>query len=80
MDAQLWSDLLWVSGGLLELEKCSYHYLHFDFKLNRRPVPSIAVSLDHMKLIRVKTGDAVDFPYKSVFNPHKTLGHYKALA
>eukprot|EP00957_Ditylum_brightwellii_P068651 5212005-Ditylum_brightwellii.AAC.1 len=24
-DAQLWSNLLWVSGGLLELEKCSYH-------------------------------------------------------
>ena len=30
-DAQLWSDLLWVSGGKLELAKCSYHYLHFDF-------------------------------------------------
>jgi hypothetical protein len=27
-DAQLWSDLLWISGGLLELPKCSYHHLH----------------------------------------------------
>ena len=26
-DAQLWNDLLWASGGNLELPKCSYHYL-----------------------------------------------------
>eukprot|EP00957_Ditylum_brightwellii_P128167 9775359-Ditylum_brightwellii.AAC.1 len=24
-DAQLRSELLWLSGGLLELKKCSYH-------------------------------------------------------
>ena len=24
-DAQLWTDLLWTSGGLFELPKCSYH-------------------------------------------------------
>eukprot|EP00957_Ditylum_brightwellii_P130496 9955540-Ditylum_brightwellii.AAC.1 len=28
-DAQLWSDLLWVSGELLELEKCSFHSMNF---------------------------------------------------
>jgi hypothetical protein len=26
-DAQLWHDLLWCSGGMLELQKCSYHFL-----------------------------------------------------
>jgi hypothetical protein len=25
-DAQLWSDLLYVSGGKLALHKCSYHF------------------------------------------------------
>jgi hypothetical protein len=31
IDAQLWSDLLWIFGGLLELDKCSFHQIHFDF-------------------------------------------------
>eukprot|EP00957_Ditylum_brightwellii_P174606 13294216-Ditylum_brightwellii.AAC.1 len=30
-DAQLWSELLWLSGGLLELEKCSYHCIYYLF-------------------------------------------------
>jgi hypothetical protein len=31
LDAQLWNDLLWLLGGLLELSKCSFHHVHFDF-------------------------------------------------
>jgi len=31
-DAQLWNDLLFCSGGRLELGKCSFHILHFQFK------------------------------------------------
>eukprot|EP00957_Ditylum_brightwellii_P212376 15367206-Ditylum_brightwellii.AAC.3 len=27
----LWPTLLWLSGGLLELSKCSYHFIHFGF-------------------------------------------------
>ena len=30
-DAQLWYDLLFVSGGKLELPKCGYHLVYFDF-------------------------------------------------
>jgi hypothetical protein len=37
LDAQLWSDLLWLSGGLLELGKCSFHQIHFDFKQDGSP-------------------------------------------
>eukprot|EP00957_Ditylum_brightwellii_P063676 4833211-Ditylum_brightwellii.AAC.1 len=36
------------------------------------------MSHDQMKLTHAKTGKAVEIPYKSVFDPHKTLGHYKA--
>jgi hypothetical protein len=28
-DAQLWHDLLWCSGGMLEISKCSYHFFIF---------------------------------------------------
>jgi hypothetical protein len=38
-DAQLWNDLLWISGGLLEIAKCSYHLLTFLFHSNRIPFP-----------------------------------------
>ena len=30
-DAQLWHDILWVTGGKLELTKCGYHLIYFDF-------------------------------------------------
>jgi hypothetical protein len=30
-DSQLWSDLLYNSGGALELPKCSYHVMFYDF-------------------------------------------------
>eukprot|EP00957_Ditylum_brightwellii_P084958 6460428-Ditylum_brightwellii.AAC.1 len=30
-DGQLWSILLWLRDGLLELNKCSYHIIHFFF-------------------------------------------------
>ena len=30
-DAQLWHDLLWASGGKLELEKCGFHLIFYDF-------------------------------------------------
>jgi hypothetical protein len=31
-DSQWWASLLLLTGGLLELIKCSYHVIHFDFK------------------------------------------------
>ena len=36
-DAQLWNDLLHVSGGLLEVTKCSYHIIYFSFRPNGLP-------------------------------------------
>ena len=30
-DAQLWHDLLWTSGGKLELPKCGYHIVDYEF-------------------------------------------------
>jgi hypothetical protein len=37
-DAQLWSDILYSSGGVLEHDKCSYHYMRTDFDRNGAPV------------------------------------------
>jgi hypothetical protein len=36
-DAQLWIDLLDVSGGKLALHKCSYHFTWYDFEPSGKP-------------------------------------------
>ena len=36
-NAQLWNNLLWASGGALELPKCSNHHIRFDFDTVGRP-------------------------------------------
>jgi hypothetical protein len=40
-DAQLWNDLLFVSGGKLELSKCSFHVLQFKFSADGTPTPHL---------------------------------------
>ena len=37
-DAQLWNDLLWASGGALELPKCTYHVLDYAFTADGAPI------------------------------------------
>jgi hypothetical protein len=79
-DAQLWNDLLFCSGGRLELGKCSFHVLHFKFKPDGTPVPLIQ-SFDHgITVSDATTGERVSIPAKTATDAHKTLGHYKAPA
>eukprot|EP00957_Ditylum_brightwellii_P204652 15340290-Ditylum_brightwellii.AAC.1 len=37
-NTQLWFDLLWLLGGLLELNKCSYHFINYAFLIDSTPV------------------------------------------
>eukprot|EP00957_Ditylum_brightwellii_P062233 4722663-Ditylum_brightwellii.AAC.1 len=37
-DDQLWSDLLWLTGGLLELDNCLYHFIWYVFLNDGMPV------------------------------------------
>jgi hypothetical protein len=65
-DGQLWTNLLWSSGGALELPKCSYHYLHYMFTNNGAPI--MAGGQVGPKLT-IRTGNRtkiVDIPSKSV--------------
>lgn len=79
-DAKLWSSLLWLSGGYLELQKCSYHFIHFQFEPDGTPhIQGGPVGPD-IKIKDDLTGFPISIPRKSVFDSHKTLGHYKAPA
>ena len=77
-DCQSWNDLLWCSGGKLELPKCSYHVLRFEFLPNG--IPRAKKSADDLQL-QVKdaeTGNLISIPSKQADDPHKTLGHWKS--
>jgi hypothetical protein len=74
-DAKLWNDLLWILGGLLELDKCSYHHIHFDFDSDGNVKPWLG-PVGHLTTIPDNQRCAkIDIHAKSLTNPHKTLGH-----
>jgi hypothetical protein len=79
IDAQLWNDLLWISGGMLELPKYSYHFLYFDFHPDGTPYPRPGTVGPPLEVFS-PLGDKIPIPSNLVFDPHKTLGHWKAPA
>jgi hypothetical protein len=79
IDTQLWHDLLWASGGMLELPKCSYHFLYFDFLPNGKPVPRPGTVGPPLE-ITAPNGNSIPILAKSIYNTHTTLGHRKAPA
>jgi hypothetical protein len=79
IDTQLWHDLLWASGGMLELSKWSYHFLFFDFLSNGKPVPRPGTVGPPLEVI-APTGTRIPIPTNLIYNPHKTLGHCKSPA
>jgi exonuclease III len=75
-DAQLWSDILWASGGVLEHDKCSYHYLRTDFDRQGAPVLRAGIHGDPIK-IRDSIGQTTTLKQLSVYTSYKTLGTYQ---
>ena len=75
-DAQLWSDILWASGGVLEHAKCSYHYLRTDFDMNGAPILRSGTHGDPI-IIRDASGNPTALTQLSVYTPYKTLGTFQ---
>lgn len=77
-DAQVWSNLLWTGGGMLELPKCSFHYV-----LTMYNPDGIAHLIDKPNIPDLHLQDpthsqSICINRKSIFENHKTLGHYKS--
>lgn len=77
-DAQRWTELLYISGGKLELTKCSYHALQFQFKSDGTPVPTLNPAHPPIRLIDPTTSSEVYVPCLQSTTAHKILGHWKA--
>lgn len=79
-DAQLWTDLLHVSGGKLELSKCSFHALSFRFQPNG--TPTVLGNDTVAPLSLHDPGSETEQLIQSLppTQAHKILGHWKAPA
>jgi hypothetical protein len=78
-DGQLWNDLLFVSGGKLELSKCSYHALRFQFAADGSPSADTTTP-PSINIVDSVTNQAITVRPLPPYEPHKTLGHWKAPA
>jgi hypothetical protein len=74
-NAQLWHDLLWFSVGKLELSKCGYHVIYYDFdnsgipQMRHSPGDSITLTNDQ--------GDLIPIHSKNIYQTRINLGHAK---
>eukprot|EP00957_Ditylum_brightwellii_P123315 9402579-Ditylum_brightwellii.AAC.1 len=79
-DSEFWASLLRFMGGLLELQKCLYHVIHFIFQENGAPQMQLTKQNTPLRICQATNNDWVEVEFKLVYNPHKILGHYKSPA
>jgi hypothetical protein len=72
-DTQLWSDLLYVSGGKLALKKCSYHFTWYDFDPSGQPHLRLGTFGGEVSLT-TPDGDTNLIEHLSADQSYKTLG------
>eukprot|EP00957_Ditylum_brightwellii_P052861 4007844-Ditylum_brightwellii.AAC.1 len=77
-DTQVWLDLIWLTGGLLELDKCSYHFIWYRFLQDRTPVMQSTRPGPPLIVEQLHNKTNTEIKYKNPYTPHTTLGHLKA--
>jgi hypothetical protein len=75
-DGILWSELLKASGGELELSKCFYYLLSWEWDKKGNPKPTI-ISYNKDDLPNNQTNFSI--PQREATISHKTLGTYKSI-
>ena len=74
-DAQLWHDLLWASGGKLELIKCGFHLIFYDF--DQHGVPSMQKISNLVITLETEKGEDIEIRTKKIDEARMNLGHWK---
>ena len=77
-DIQVWNDILWASGGALELPKCSYQLMHWQFTAEGVPILAGGTSGLDLQIDDSHCGNQrqQSISQLSAHSAHKTLGHY----
>jgi hypothetical protein len=76
--SQTWEKLLFSSGGALELKKCFYYLIHWQW-IHGLPRITPAAQMTHLPSIKLTSGRDVDeiaITQKDATEAHKTLGVY----
>jgi hypothetical protein len=76
-DAQLWGDLLHVTGGALKIKKCNYYIMKRQFHPSGIP----KLNSDLHTLLHLENGDrtgSVTLTNNAITVAHKTLGTWKS--
>ena len=77
--AQYWEQLLDASGGKLELPKCFYYVLHWNFNAEGEARLSSKEEIPYqIKLTQSQSGDVCEIEQKDCREAHKTLGNHIA--
>lgn len=76
-DAQIWHNLLWASGGDLEISKCLYQFLTFDFKPDGTPTVRKG---NHGARIQIQNSEKQPMTIRQIpaDEEYKLLGTYQA--
>lgn len=77
-DAQHWNDLLFTSGGKLELPKCGFHTIFYNF--DDSGIPKLLHSTNTTIDLKDHKGNITSVKEKNIFKPRRNLGHYKSPA
>jgi exonuclease III len=78
-NAQIWTNLLSATGGALEVSKCSCHVMQYKFTVQGAPslVPSFPPEQVNLSVWDPNDKVTHTLQLMSVYQSHKTLGHYK---
>ena len=78
-DAQHWERLLFISGGKLELNKCFFYALIWQFDTDETPTLTPKDQIPHQLMItQGNDNEPTEIIQKDCSEPHKTLGVMKA--
>ena len=77
-DAQRWNDVLALSGGALNPQKCSYHFMYYDFSIDGLPLLQAGTFGPTITITFNDGAQGSQLTQLSAYKSHKTLGVQKS--
>ncbi|KAL7574197.1 hypothetical protein ACA910_014872 [Epithemia clementina (nom. ined.)] len=77
-DAQKWNDILQLSGGALNLQKCSYHVMYYQFTPSGLPVLQGGTFTPNLTIQFSTNSSSTPLRQLPASSAHRTLGVQKA--
>ena len=79
LDSQLWHDLLESCNQTLELQKCKYHVIHYDFADNGKPILQVQADPPAPLAVNNASGQPITITHVPNDKAIKYLGFHKCI-